>query len=224
MPEAVPIETRLEGFFRSVLHHLLQSSRLGSDEALEAWKRKSSSTRSGWGWTAEDLQKMFLAWMLGSTVDITMFIDAFDKCESTLAACNLMDLLSKLKEHRDIGQYLSRPRFCISRRRYPNVGTSQPLQIVVERVNEADIMKYVDSSLQTPTGDLHGLSRRITSRSQGIFLWAFLAIQKDKEIQEDGESPNRLQGLSIMCLSVWKNYSRISWTLYHERNPNAASS
>jgi hypothetical protein len=166
----VPMEIRLEGFFRSALHQLLQSSRVSRDEALEAWKRKSSSTRSGWEWTAKELQKMFLACMLSSTVNITMFVDALDECESTLAACNLMDLLSKLKEHRDIGEYRSRPRICISKRHYPNVGTSQPLQIVVERVNEADIMKYVDSSLRTPKGDFHGLSRRITSRSQGIFM------------------------------------------------------
>ncbi|KIW18003.1 hypothetical protein PV08_02290 [Exophiala spinifera] len=66
----VPMETRVEGFFYSVLHQLLQCPRLSSDEGLEAWKRKETSTRSGWKWTAKDLQNMFLASTLGSTVSL----------------------------------------------------------------------------------------------------------------------------------------------------------
>lgn len=188
----VSIETKLEGFLRSVLHQLFRNRRNDASNAVADWKEKSRSIRSGWAWTEGELQSMFMTAILNSEVAITIFVDALDECESTSAARKLLKLLSSLAESQATGSCQARLKICVSSRHYPNVGVAEPLQIIVEASNEPDIMSYVKASLQQVPVENNALSEKITSRSEGIFLWAFLVLEKIREAIDDGEPRARL--------------------------------
>ena len=187
------METKLEGFFRSTLHQLLESHDFTHDEAFTEWKRKQCSIKSGWTWTVKELQNMFERCVGRSTIKITMFVDALDECESTSAARDLMDLLTNLDHGHDSCH--SRPKICVSSRHYPNVGVAEPLQIIVEKTNQVDITEYTRKTLQRLVTDFDDLSRKIASRSEGIFLWALLVLEKIRAAVEDGEPQRTLYNI-----------------------------
>ena len=191
----VPMETKLEGLFRSTLHQMLESRHVTDDEAFTEWKRKSSFIKSGWTWTVRELQNMFERCVRRSTVKITLFVDALDECDSTSAARDLMELLTKLCQRHDHDSSPPAPKFCVSSRHYPNVGVDETLQIIVENTNQVDIRKYTKQILQRFMPDFEDLSRKITSRSEGIFLWALLVLDKIRTAVEDGEPRQTLYSI-----------------------------
>jgi hypothetical protein len=188
------METKLEGFFRSTLHQLLKSHGSTNDDAFTEWKRKNSSIKPGWTWTAKELQDMFVKWIVRSTVKITMFVDALDECESPSVARDLMDLLTSIDRCHDSGQ--PRLKICVSSRHYPNVGVAEPLQITVEETNQGDITQYINMTLRRLQIDPgNDLSMEITSRSRGMFLWACLVLKRIREALEDGEPRKELKAM-----------------------------
>jgi hypothetical protein len=190
----VSMETKLEGFFRSMLHQLLERHGSTNNDTFNEWKRKNSSIRPGWAWTVKELQDMFVNYVVRSTVKITMFVDALDECESPSAARDLMDLLTNIGRCHDSGQ--SRLKLCVSSRHYPNISVAEPLQITVEESNQDDITQYIKMTLQRLQIDLgHDLSKEITSRSKGMFLWASLVLERIREAFEDGESRTELKAI-----------------------------
>ncbi|KAH7190094.1 hypothetical protein DER44DRAFT_851736 [Fusarium oxysporum] len=82
----ISMETKLEGFFRSTLHQLLESRDSTNNDAFTEWKRKNSLIRSGWAWIVKELKDIFETCVVRSTVKITMFVDALGQCESPSAA------------------------------------------------------------------------------------------------------------------------------------------
>jgi hypothetical protein len=190
----VSMETKLEGFFRSTLHQLLKRHGSTKDDAFIEWKQKYSLIKSGWAWTVKELQSMFVKYAVRSTVKITMFVDALDECESPSDARKLMGLFNNTDHDQEAGQ--PRLKICISSRHYPNVGVDEPLQIIVEKTNQGDITQCVKMALQRLQIDLSDdLSTEITSRSNGMFLWAFLVIEKIREALDDREPREELKAI-----------------------------
>ncbi|KAK3617807.1 hypothetical protein LTR56_025041 [Elasticomyces elasticus] len=186
----VAMETKLEGFLRSMLYQLLQRRYCTDNEGFTEWKRKHSTLKSGWIWTTKELHTMFARCVRGANVKITMFVDALDECESTSDVRNLMDLLTDLvQEHNNCE---SPPKICVSSRHYPNVGVAGPLQIIVEGTNRPDITVFARNILRPLLANFEVLSQKVTSCSEGIFLWAVLVLQKLREAVGDGEPPRTL--------------------------------
>ncbi|KAF2633598.1 hypothetical protein BU25DRAFT_464735 [Macroventuria anomochaeta] len=86
------METKLEGIFRPTLHQLLRSHGSINDDAFKEWQQRQKSTRSGWAWTARELQIMFKRHVVRSTINITMFMDALDlgSCKERRAAIKIV--------------------------------------------------------------------------------------------------------------------------------------
>ncbi|CAN9283498.1 unnamed protein product [Alternaria alternata] len=189
----IPMETKLEGLFRSTLHQLFRRHNPAND-ALAEWKQKASSIKPGWAWTSNELRAMFVKHVLSSPVKVTVFIDALDECESSFAARDLMDLLTRSGQYHDSGQ--SPLKICVSCRHYPNVGVAEPLQITVEDTNQNDIAKYIQMTLRRTKIDMsEGFCTEITSRSEGIFFWAFLVMQRIREAIESGGSQQEVKAV-----------------------------
>ena len=137
---------------------------------------------------------MFVKYVVSSPVKVTVFIDALDECESSFAARDLMDLLTQRSQYHDSGQ--SRLKICVSCRHYPNVGVAEPLQITVEDTNQNDIAKYIRMTLRRTRIDMsEAFSTEITSRSEGIFLWAFLVMQRIRDAIESGDSQQKVKAV-----------------------------
>jgi hypothetical protein len=180
------MKTELEGFFCSTLHQSLTRLSSTKDDGFTKWKRKDSPINTGWTWTVKELKSIFVNTVIRSAVNITMFVDALDECESPTDARKPMDLLTNTHHH----QYAEQPRLktCVPCQHYPNVGVSEPLQVTVENANRDDITRYVMMTLRRLHVDLSDdLTTQITSRSNGMFLWAFLLIGKIQEALDDGE-------------------------------------
>ena len=199
------METKLEGFFRSALHQLLEQSQRKDEEAFAAWKRKASSIKAGWTWTVNELQDMFVGCVRRSTAKLLLFVDALDECESASSARNLVELLTKSGHGTDSCR--SSPRICVSSRHYPNVSGANPLQITVEDTNALNISTYTKNILRPLLSDLdgladinamadfHALARKIAARSNGIFLWAVLVLRQIREAVANGEPRKTLYNI-----------------------------
>jgi len=232
----IAMETNLEGFFRSTLHQLLEPKHCTDDEGFTEFKRKTSSMKSGWAWTVKELQKMFERCLSRLSVKVTIFVDALDECGSVSDARDLMKTITGLGSD---GSCRSTIKICVSSRHYPNTGVAEPLRITVEQLNRNDISKYATNTLQRLKSELQhadaeDLAARITSRAEGIFLWALLVIQKIQVAVHDGESrrtihkiidlvPQRLEELfqelidSTAAEHVEQRNLIILWTLFAKR-------
>ena len=189
-----PMEKNPEGFFRSVLHQLLKNQSSFSDDAFALWQQKNSSIKPGWVWEVNELKNMLKDYISRSISKITIFLDALDECESATGAQDLVKYLTSLRQCHGSGP--SRPRICISKRHYPNLGANELHKIKVEETNEMDIERYVHENLQGPAANFaDGLSSKITSRSRGIFLWAHLVLEKIKTAINDGEPLTKLYAM-----------------------------
>ena len=124
-----------------------------------------------------------------------MFVDALDECESTEDAHNLMDLLTNIGHCHDVGRL--HLQVCISSRHYPNVGFTEPLQIIVESANERDITRYIQAKLQQ-IGDgtfPSDLSTEIMRRAEGMFLWAYLVLRQIRGAVRDREPITKIRSI-----------------------------
>ncbi|KAJ8114870.1 hypothetical protein OPT61_g3352 [Boeremia exigua] len=193
----VSMESRLGGFLRSTLHQLLRRHGSHRDDAFTEWKRKCSLIQSGWTWTVEELQDMFVRYVVRLVVKVAIFVDALDECEPPANARKLMNLLTNT-HHGPTPAQLKQPqlKICISSRNYPNISVDEPLRITVEDTNHGAITQYVQKALRHLQVDLSDdFATEITSRSSGIFLWATLVIEKIREALDDGEPRGRLRAI-----------------------------
>ena len=117
-----------------------------------------------------------------------MIVDALDECDHT-EATNVGYYLSELTESaRRAGVQLN---VCISRREYPHITIRDCLQIHMEQHNEGDIRHYIHQKLaltNLSTEDAITLQDTIAARSNGIFLWAVLAVETILKDVENGRN------------------------------------
>ncbi|KAH7070789.1 heterokaryon incompatibility protein-domain-containing protein [Paraphoma chrysanthemicola] len=187
-----PMQSKLEGFFRSMLHQLFRKHDYANNEVFREWQSKQKVVRSGWSWTVQELKWRFRQYVVQSASSLIMFVDALDECESTDAAHDLMDLVTDIRH--SCGPAASKIQICISSRHYPNVGVLEPLHIIVETTNKDDISKFVEASLQSATSHVptHELAKEISSHSEGMFLWAHLVLRKIRVALRDMETLTEL--------------------------------
>ena len=111
-----------------------------------------------------------------------------DRKEPKDLAAYFQSLISPNKGHTGIGLNI-----CISCR-YPVVGKDD-LQIKVEERNHRDISTYVQNELTGIKGEgdeAQELKNWIANAASGIFQWAFIVVEKAKELNDEIESPKRL--------------------------------
>lgn len=123
-----------------------------------------------------------------------IFIDALDECDVT-EALGVGHFLAELTKasHRSAVQL----DVCLSRREFPHMTVRNCLEIHMEEYNEADIRQFVHHKLQlmdTPAQYALALQNTVAQRSNGIFLWAVLAVEGIIEDMESGKNAKQVLG------------------------------
>ena len=161
---------------------------------------------SDWEWREDELKDLLrsvLSSLRGQRVYI--FVDALDECEEDnhtehTRARDLVRFFEELLNRKTTQSptlYL-----CLSSRHYPLItvrNCRRSLELCMEEENSADITHYIEYWLRTgaPTGTLEDdeLIQDIAARSNGVFLWAVLVVQKIIISRDRGKSKSYLKAL-----------------------------
>ncbi|KAH7175991.1 hypothetical protein EDB81DRAFT_674526, partial [Dactylonectria macrodidyma] len=136
-----------------------------------------------WGWHVRELQGFFESSMpkVLEKWSVWLFVDALDES----GKANAIDLV---KQFKSLLQKLPsaglRFGICFTCRHYPILDWNYGLEICLERENERDILTYVKTRLTT--GNARAI-HLITDRAAGVFLWAYLVVDRVLELDLEGE-------------------------------------
>ena len=162
----VDLERNSAGMFRGLLHQLFQSIPAMRSQVVKKYNEKKE-TMSTWSWHREELQNLFTFLVsLPRNYEITIFVDAFDECQSEKEARELVLYFMRLVSAAAPGNVTL--RICLSSRHYPNFPDHDCRQIWVEDNNHGDIERYIRTRL--------GENYTLEAKPSGVFLWVVLII------------------------------------------------
>ncbi|KAH8711530.1 putative ankyrin repeat protein [Beauveria bassiana] len=169
--------TRL-GFYRSILHQLLQQVPDTLHEVVDKFhKSQLSQGRVGtdWYWREQDLAE-HLAAAISKSHAVWLFVDALDEGGSRTAN-GLIEEFTAL-----IGQSSAsngKLHVCFTCRRFPIPRITGAFELAIDRRNKPDIERYVLSGISRyPCLLQAGIADAIINGANGIFLWARLAVDE----------------------------------------------
>ncbi|PQK14249.1 hypothetical protein BB8028_0004g11790 [Beauveria bassiana] len=169
--------TRL-GFYRSILHQLLQQVPDILHEVVDKFhKSQLSQGRVGtdWYWREQDLAE-HLAAAISKSHAVWLFVDALDEGGSRTAN-GLIEEFTAL-----IGQSSAsngKLHVCFTCRRFPIPSITGAFELAIDRRNKPDIERYVLSGISRyPCLLQAGIADAIIDGANGIFLWARLAVDE----------------------------------------------
>lgn len=178
------------GLFRTLLHQLLRKAANPWTDLLEAFRtycRAYGEPGQDWHWHTSELQEFFerrLARVL-ETNTVWLLLDALDECGEE-AAFNIASGFGTLLENLP-HEGLKPCHICFTCRHYPIPHLGDAFQICVEQENKEDISTFVRSKLAplnlTISSNVAGM---ITTLAQGSFLWAWLVVQKCRDLARTG--------------------------------------
>ena len=188
------LNTTAEGFFRSLLHQLLQERRPPDDFMQNFRDTKQEVPRQAWSWSCGELQsacEAILAQQQRRESHTYLFIDALDECKSEDADGILQFLYNVVPQASGAGTLL---KVCISRR--PNCSIisllqDSPYEIEVGNNNQRGLIAFVNSELSSSLPDPEDrreLGPLILERASGVFLWVKVIFEK---YRLEGGGPNR---------------------------------
>jgi hypothetical protein len=160
------------GLYRSILHQVLQQDLKALSFFVPKYIRKVE-TEGQVAWHEEDLQKfLLLTYATSDSKPAFIFVDALDECDEDEVR-QLVDFFRYLTTKAwSAGAQLN---ICLSSRHYPHISIEKCPEVFVERYNEQDILTYIESEA-SQMGTISQLQGNISQRSQGVFLWAVLAV------------------------------------------------
>ncbi|CAH0052972.1 unnamed protein product, partial [Clonostachys solani] len=186
------LQKSLLGFFRSILHQILQRYPGSLNDLVDAFNTKRMSIGEpgkNWHWHLQPLQeflKLGLPKIL-TRFPVVFFIDALDECGQSPA-------LDLIKYFQRVLQCLPSKGcqfgVCFSCRHYPIIPGNGGLEVVLEEENYKDISMFVKRSLLIiNNNDLNEeLFNLIVGRARGVFLWAMLVVREVSRMAIEGES------------------------------------
>jgi ankyrin repeat protein len=194
------------GLYRTLLLELFAKVPNLLQEIDIALHQRLQMSVSDWEWREDELKDLLrsvLSSLRGRRVYI--FVDALDECEEDnhtehTRARDLVRFFEELlnrKTTQSPTMYL-----CLSSRHYPLItvrNCTRSLVLCMEEENSADITQYIEYWLRTgpPTSTLKDreLIQDIATRSNGVFLWAVLVVQKILISRDRGKSKAYLKTL-----------------------------
>jgi ankyrin repeat protein len=194
------------GLYRTLLLELFAKVPNLLQEIDIALHQRLQMSVSDWEWREDELKDLLrsvLSSLRGRRVYI--FVDALDECEEDnhtehTRARDLVRFFEELlnrKTTQSPTMYL-----CLSSRHYPLItvrNCTRSLELCMEEENSADITQYIEYWLRTgsPTSTLEDreLIQDIATRSNGVFLWAILVVQKIIISRDRGKSKAYLKAL-----------------------------
>lgn len=187
------LNTTAVGFFRSLLHQLLQDRRPPHDFMQNFRDTKQKVPRQAWNWSCGELQsacEAVLRQKQRSTSPTYLFIDALDECKPNDADKILQFLHNVVPQASTAGTLL---KICISRRPHCSIISllrDAPYEIEVGNNNQKGLIAFVNSELGSlfDPEDRRELGPLITERASGVFLWVKVIFDK---YRLEGERHNR---------------------------------
>ena len=175
------------GLFRTLLHDLIQQDRALLCAFISEFKKKNATSPSSWEWHREELQNFFQAAYLGVLPGIRraiLFVDALDECDDNDSYNVARDLVYYF---RDITA-ASKLKICLSSRHYPHIKVPDCPQVIVEKFNSDDVLRFVNTQLSSADSDNRArkLAEKIAAKADGVFLWVILVV-KSLNIDLDNE-------------------------------------
>jgi hypothetical protein len=184
------------GLFRSLLCQLNEKLPKALDGFEATFKKKTAAADKygeEWQWVQEELQELFESSLSEAlkTCPVWLFVDALDECGED----NAVELAKRFKSlNWNVRDYPKRLRICFTCRHYPNLDLIDVSEIHMEHENSTDISTFVQK-------ELHWFRERwdstipdlVTSRANGVFLWAVLVVKKVLELVEKGVGPEDIK-------------------------------
>jgi ankyrin repeat protein len=168
------LEKTTEGMYRSLLYQVYKAFPGRLPGVLSSYPSDSNNHT----WQLPLLQHMLREALLnfGNNTGLIFYVDALDECDedSIRLAIEYFEELGELAISQDV-----KISICFASRHYPNITMRrcQALNIDEQEDHHKDIQKFVIGKLRG-TGRTHSeLSKEISGRSSGIFLWAALVVQ-----------------------------------------------
>lgn len=178
------------GLFRSLLHQLLKQIPKEMNDVSSFFERQCKTIgKEGedWQWHPRELQSLFELSIQKALKahQIWLFVDALDECGRD----NAVELVAHFKSlmKKCLGAGMKRLHICFTCRHYPIVDMGTGFEIWVERENSSDISKYVQHSLSAfQVRNSNKIRELITTRADGVFLWAQLVVKRVLDLERDG--------------------------------------
>ncbi|PNP60690.1 hypothetical protein FNYG_14580 [Fusarium nygamai] len=179
------------GLFRSLLHQLLSQVPGALSNLIDTFedrRRKLGTPGEKWRWHPQELPGFFESSLpkVLDTYSVRLYIDALDESGKK----NAIELLKKFKSLlQKLSSTNSQFGICVTCRHYPILVWDYGLEICLERENKRDISTYVRTELSSRHSRAIDL---ITDRALGVFLWAYLTVDRVLELEREGEGPIKI--------------------------------
>ncbi|KAH8729736.1 hypothetical protein BGZ61DRAFT_345615, partial [Ilyonectria robusta] len=181
------------GLFQSLLHQLLcQVPDTLQDLVATFQQRCETVGKPGaqWQWHPHELQRFFESSIpkVLKTRTVWLFLDALDESGEESAVKLVDGFQSLIQTLPTIG--LKHFHVCFTCRHYPILEVDCAFEICAENENRKDISTFVHYKLSSFSSTIPDL---ITSRAQGIFLWAWLVVKQVLNLNRRGIKLDRIE-------------------------------
>ncbi|KAJ9605559.1 hypothetical protein H2200_010216 [Cladophialophora chaetospira] len=191
-------EQNAEGLFKTFLHRLVCESRPMRNRLLTSYRKKKAMVgrRNTVTWDRAELRDLFFdALLFNQDSKVEIFVDALDECKENEVA----DIVAAFE--RCAAGYADRMspdlKICWSSRHYPHISVAHGFELTVEAMNSYDIGLYVHRRLARSKvyEQLRAMEAEIVTKSQEVFLWSVLAMNKICKLADRGLPLDKIQRL-----------------------------
>ncbi|KAL2192988.1 hypothetical protein P885DRAFT_46402, partial [Corynascus similis CBS 632.67] len=182
--EGTDLEKSTAGAFRSILYQLLLQDR---DFLSKISQRRGGKT----AWSDAELEQTLRDMLLRKGKRAFIFIDALDECETYRERRQHADFWREITGAVQSADTGANVHVLISSRESPIIQLPDCPEIPVDRCNTCDIAAYVEQRLKLSIAadepNWPRLRDAVISKSDGVFLWAVLAVDVLIDKWEQGE-------------------------------------
>lgn len=209
------------GLFRSLLHQL-HGVPVALSEVVDTFQhycKTHGAQGEGWQWHLGELRTYFSSALLKALESrpVWLYVDALDECGEVAAKQLVNDFESILDIHstRDLRNL----HICFTCRHYPIFKPSFKYEINVESENTTDISTFVQRELSSlfREGD-NSILNSVTSRADGVFLWAWLVVKKVAQLQLNAAS---IEEMDKAVRDIPEKLDEIYSDIVHNMGPNS---
>ncbi|RKL19649.1 hypothetical protein BFJ72_g15145 [Fusarium proliferatum] len=184
------------GLFRSLLHQLLLQAPETLTDLMNIFQQRckmAGKPGEKWQWHPRELPRLFessLSKVL-RTRPVWLFVDALDECGQRNAVKLVRDFKSLLQ---GLASTDSQFHICFTCRHYPILGQTCQFEICLEEENRQDISTYVRAQLSLSRElTASTIPDLITKHAQGVFIWAYLVVDRILGLNNEGEGLKRIE-------------------------------
>ena len=187
-----PTERSPEALFRTLLHRLLEESATARFSLPMTFLKKQARELTA-TWNVVELANLLHDQALClAPQNVELIIDALDECPQD----DVIDVVRRFEQTMKNWKEPNALHICWSSRFYPDVTLDSHIgvEISINDQNHRDIERYVlDKFVVLAPDELEELETRICERSNGIFFWAQLVVDKLIKLRRLGHDPQQRQ-------------------------------